>query len=182
MQLINRSTREQFEHNMNFVFADAWFCPWEAENCIQLNWAAWEYTGPHLKLWANASSCAQHTMRPNNTKTSELGAEKGLLQGHARRQVACTQKTLSSPKFCSKAFLKARWGRGTVCCCKLLGVGTFVLAAVHLGRSGHDVLVNLPQDRCYSLFCSFLSLCEWKSVIPLKVRALRMDYPVYFRL
>ena len=27
-----------------------------------------------------------------------------------------------------------------------------------------------------------LSLCEWKSVIPLKVRVLRMDSPVYFRL
>ena len=27
-----------------------------------------------------------------------------------------------------------------------------------------------------------LSLYEWKSVIPLKVRVLRMDFPVYFRL
>ena len=38
-----------------------------------------------LKLLPNTSSCAQCTMRPNNTKTSEFGAEKGLLQGHARR-------------------------------------------------------------------------------------------------
>ena len=53
---------------------------------------------------------------------------------------------------------------------------SFVLAAVHIGQ------VNHQQDRCYSLFCKFLSLYEWKSVIPLKVRALGMGYPVYFRL
>ena len=48
-------------------------------------------------------------------------------------------------------------------------------------RSGQDVPVNLQDKRC-SLFCNFLSLYEWKSVVPLKVRALRMGYPVYFRL
>ena len=57
---------------------------------------------------------------------------------------------------------------------------SFVLAAVHIAL--HNVPVNLQQDKCYSLFCNFLSLYEWKSIIPLKVRALRMGYPVYFRL
>ena len=47
--------------------------------------------------------------------------------------------------------------------------------------SGHDVPVNL-QDTCYSLFCNFLSLYEWTSLIPIKIRALRMDYPAYFML
>lgn len=65
-------------------------------------------------------------------------------------------------------------------CCKLLGVETSVLAAVH-GGSGHDVPVNL-QDTCYSPFCNFLSLYEWASIIPIKIRALRMDYPAYFLL
>ena len=32
-------------------------------------------------------------MRPNNTKTWELGAEKGLLQDTARRQAALAVKT-----------------------------------------------------------------------------------------
>ena len=57
----------------------------------------------------------------------------------------------------------------------------FVLAAVRVGWVS-EVPVNLQQDKCYSLFCNFLSLYEWKSVTPLKVRALRMGYLVYFRL
>ena len=31
-------------------------------------------------------------------------------------------------------------------------------------------------------FCNFLYLCEWETVIPFKVRGLKMGYPVYFRL
>ena len=45
---------------------------------------------------------------------------------------------------------------------------------------GHHSPLNLQQDKCYSLFCNFLSLCECKSVRPLKVRASRMVYPIYF--
>ena len=51
-----------------------------------------------------------------------------------------------------------------------------------LCASGHNVPINLQQEKSDSLFCNFLSLYEWESVIPLKVRALRMGYPVYFRL
>ena len=35
-------------------------------------------------------------------------------------------------------------------------------------RSGNNVPVNFQQDKYYSVFCNFVSLCEWKSVIPLK--------------
>ena len=28
-------------------------------------------------------------------------------------------------------------------------------------RSDHDVPINLQPDKCYSLFCNFLSLYEW---------------------
>ena len=67
-------------------------------------------------------------------------------------------------------------------CCKLLGV-RILCSCSGPCRSGHDVSVkHLQQNKCYSLFCNFLSLCEWKSVTALKVRALRMGYPVYFRL
>ena len=66
-------------------------------------------------------------------------------------------------------------------CCKLLGVG-IICSCGGPHKSDHDVPVNLQQDKCYSLFNNFLSLCEWKSVIPLKARALRMGYPLSFRL
>ena len=66
-------------------------------------------------------------------------------------------------------------------CYKLLGV--LILCSCSCPcNSGQDVPVNLLQGKCYSLLCNSLSLYEWKSVIPLKVRALRMAYPVYFRL
>lgn len=60
------------------------------------------------------------------------------------------------------------------------GLESFVLAGVAKVRS--EVPVTFQQGKGYSLFCNFVSLCEWKSVIPVKGRALRMGDPVYFRL
>ena len=51
--------------------------------------------------------CPTHS-EAKQTKMSEFGAEEGLLQGHARRQVARAQNTPNSPKSFSKALLKAR--------------------------------------------------------------------------
>ena len=63
---------------------------------------------------------------------------------------------------------------------KFLGIGILCShSCPH--SSGHNIPINLQQDKCSSLFCNFLSLCEWKSVVLLKVRALRMGSPVYFR-
>ena len=45
-----------------------------------------------LDVLLNSSLCAQHPARPNNTKMSEFGAEKILLQGHARKWVAHAAK------------------------------------------------------------------------------------------
>ena len=47
-------------------------------------------------------------------------------------------------------------------------------------RVGHDL--ETEQQQQHSLFCNVLSLNEWEGVIPLKIRALRTVYPVYFRL
>ena len=66
-------------------------------------------------------------------------------------------------------------------CCKLLRVKS-LCSCICPCRTGHDAPVTLQGDKCYSLFCNFLSLYDWESVIPLKVRALRIGYPVYFRL
>ena len=56
--------------------------------------------------------CPTHS-EAKQTQMLELGAEKGLLQGHARRTgCSCSKKkkkkTLNSPKGFTKAFLKAR--------------------------------------------------------------------------
>ena len=63
-------------------------------------------------------------------------------------------QTLDSLKSFSKAFLKARWGRGVVGCCKLLGVGILCPCRC-LGRSSHNVLVNLQQDKCFLCSATF---------------------------
>ena len=68
-------------------------------------------------------------------------------------------------------------------CCKFLGAGILCSCSCP-DRSSHDVPVNLQHDKCYFLYCRkfLVSLYEWESVILLKVRALRMGYPVYFKL
>ena len=48
-------------------------------------------------------------------------------------------------------------------------------------RSGHDVPVNLQQDKYYSLLCNFFISIWIENIISLRVRVLRMGYPVYFR-
>ena len=65
-------------------------------------------------------------------------------------------------------------------CCKLLGVG--ILCSYRCPhRSGHDVPVNLQQDKCYSLFCNFLSLCEWKKCYTFKDQSLENGLSCLFQ-
>ena len=59
---------------------------------------------------------------------------------------------------------------------------SFVLTARCLLSSGHNVPITSNKTIVIFLFCNFLLLCEWESVVHLKVRALRMGYHVYFRL
>ena len=68
---------------------------------------------------------AQYTVRPNNTKTSEFGTEKCLLQDHARRWM---DHALRAPLLL-KAFTKPEEGAG---------LGTHV----HLWRIHVDVWQN----------------------------------------
>ena len=65
-------------------------------------------------------------------------------------------------------------------CCKLTGSRVLCPCGCP-GRSGHNIAVSLQQEKMlFSVLQPFISI--WKSVIPLKVRALRMGYCVYFRL
>ena len=61
-----------------------------------------------LRLLAKPSSCVQWYSEARLTETSEFGAEKGLLQGHARRRgISCPEKSQLAQGF-DKALLKAR--------------------------------------------------------------------------
>ena len=63
-------------------------------------------------------------------------------------------------------------------CCKLLGAGIHCCQS----RSGYNVPVNLQPDKGCSLFCSFLSLYEWKSVITLKGQRLENELSCLFQV
>ena len=78
-----------------------------------------------------------------------------------------------------QAFFYTKRRGGMAAYCRLFGAG-ILCSCCCLERSGCNVPVNFHPDKCYSLFCNFLSLYEWASVIPLKVRALRMGCPVHF--
>ena len=81
----------------------------------------------------------------------------------------------------NSGFFYTKRGRGVVDCCKLLGV-RILWSCISPQMSCRHVPVNLQQNNCYFLFCNFLSLYEWRSVILFKIRASRMGYCVYFRL
>ena len=78
-----------------------------------------------------------------------------------------------------QAFFNTKRGEGVFGCCSLRA--GILCSCSYPHRSGRRVPMNFPQDKC---LCSstFEPLYEWKSVIPLKVRAFRMDFPIYFRL
>ena len=56
-------------------------------------------------------------------------------------------------------------------CWKLLSTG-MLCSCSSPPQPGRNVPINFQQNKCYSLFCNFLSLYEWKRVIALKLRAL----------
>ena len=87
-------------------------------------------------------------------------SREGFIAGPCREMGGSCPKVLHSLKGFSKALLKARWGRDVFSCCKLLGVGILCSYSCPHG-SGQNVPVNLQQDKCYSLFCNFLSQYKW---------------------
>ena len=94
--------------------------------------------------------CLMHSEVKNNTKTSEFGAEKGLLQGHARRLVAQALKTPnSSRKLSAKHFYREDGGAGG-------GDGGLVVANILVSdplflHSSHKVRETSPKQMLLSV-------------------------------
>ena len=103
----------------------------------------------------------------------QSGEEKGLLQGHARRQVVYDPQSLNSSNGFRKAFLKTRLGWLVVA--NFLVLESFVHAAVHIGEV---ILFLYISNKTNVIICS-VNYCI---SLYLKVRALRIGYPVYLRL
>ena len=90
-------------------------------------------------------------MKPNNVEMSELGADKGLLQGlyRAKRQVIHALKIPELPEsFQESPFIgKVRFGHGWLL--QILGVRSFVPEV--RSQSGHDMSVNLTKEMLFSV-------------------------------
>ena len=66
-----------------------------------------------LGMLPNASSCAQHTVRPSNTEMLEFGTENScLLQGHARRTDGSCPQTPELPKGFQQSIFKGQVREG----------------------------------------------------------------------
>ena len=110
-------------------------------------------------------ACSTHS-EANKAKHLSLEQRKIYCRALQGDGFLVPNKTPNSWMGSSKALLKARRWRAVVSCCRLLGLGIkktktdFVLAAVHIGQIT-IFLLNVQQDKYYSLFCNFLYLYEW---------------------
>ena len=79
-----------------------------------------------------SSLCAQHTLRPNYTQMSEVGAEKGFLTRPFKIWVAHSLKILKSLKAFSKAFFFffPDWLKFLLSCCFLFYIMVFIFFSI----------------------------------------------------
>ena len=93
------------------------------------------------------------------TKMSQFRGEKGLLQGHIRRQVAHAPKALNS-----SVFLKTGEGGMWFVGAHFLESCVGIMFCTCPRKSGHRVPANLQQDKWSLLVCRFhvfISGCAW---------------------
>jgi len=129
------------------------------------------------QLLPNTSSSGQCTGRPNNTYTSVFRAGNGLLQGHARRQVTCASKTSIREEF-QQSIFKGKVKEGAwLIVGNFLVSESFVLIAIHIDQI---TMFLYTSNKTNAILCSETFYLYMNGL--LKVRALRIGYPVYFRL
>ena len=108
------------------------------------------------ELFLNASLCAQHTVRPNKPKLWSLEQRKFYCRAMQRDGWLMLQNPKLWEGF-SKALRNARWERGKVGCCKLLGAG-ILCSCSYLYGPGHHVPINLQQNMLFSVLQLFISV------------------------
>ena len=138
------------------------FLPYTAGSVERLYQVLWEEKQNSctndVTWWKWKFVCPTHS-EAKQYRNFGVWSRERFIAGPCKEMGGSCPKSPNSSKGFSKALLKARWGRGVVSC-KLLGV-EILFSCSCLHRSGHSVPVNLQQNKCYSLFCKFLSLYEW---------------------
>ena len=114
---------------------------------------------------------AQDEAKHHNT---ELWSREEFNAGPCKELDGLCPKQPKLPESSQQSPFLVKGREGRVSCCKRLG-GRACVPEIR-SRSGNDAPVNLQENTCYSLFCDFLSLYKW---LP---KALRIGYPVFFRL
>ena len=113
----------------------------------------------HKFLCSMASEAKQSGM-------SEFGAENGVLQGHARRWVACAQQKHKLPKGFQQSVLKGQVRVSTLVAANFLAQENPLSTKVRSRCS-----CNLQQKKCCSLFHNFYLYMDEKCY-PLKGQSL----------
>ena len=134
-----------------------------------------------LLLLSPNSFCSPTTQQANKLETECWGKEQWLYLGSQQTEKMnwCLRKPVYSSQNSGLFYTKRMKGVGGGC--KFLGVSIlFSCSCPH--RSCHDVPINLQQDKCYCLFCKFLSLYDWTNHYTFKFQSLKGWLLVYFRL
>ena len=141
---------------------------------------AWE---THIQKYQLSNDVSEHKfLSPTHSETkqikmSDFGSEKSLLKAIHGIGSLVPKKNPVSWKGFKKTFLKAKWGRGVVGCCKVLS-GGILCSCSYPPRSGQDVPGNPQQDNVTLCSAPFLSLYERNP----KSQGFKNGLPVYFRV
>ena len=111
-----------------------------------------------MNMLPNASSSVQSMVKTNKPKYQSLEQRKVYYRAMQGEGGLCPPNPKPSKNF--SRLVKGQQGRSVISCCKLLGVESLCCCSCPR-RSGHNVPLYLQQDKCYSRFCNFLSLCGW---------------------
>ena len=116
-----------------------------APHLTQLQWSIWEISFK-ISISVSFSSPTWKVWNWNKERfIAGLSNTKNRVGAWGWTGSSCSENLPDSRKGFSKAFLKARWGRGGIGCCKLLGIGILCFCSCP-HRSGHDVPVNLRSN------------------------------------
>lgn len=124
-------------------------------------------------LLVKASLCVQCRVRPNKWKHLSLEQRK-VCSGPCEKNAGITplQKPQTPPKLSAQLFQKQA---------VRLVVANFLVQEFSVPECQVTMFLETSCKKCNFLVWKFY-VHEWKSVILLKIRALGMGWPVYFRL
>ena len=127
----------------------------------------------------NARPCAQHIAR--SSQNVRVSSTEIFIAGPGKENGWLMSKKPKLPEGFQQRTFKGQMRAGHGRLLHLLGIGILCSCSCPC-RSGHDVPINLNNSNVILYSATFYRYVNGKVLYPLKVRALRKGYPVYFKL